>query len=124
MLCSTDIDNPIEEMIEMHTLQPIPPTSTELGTLISHGKQRGYVTADEVQHAVPAAEEADEALDVILDNLNKNGIRIIDEETDAPVVIDEDFGNEHYDRYSVIVSASICGRLAAWRCSPRSKNGN
>jgi RNA polymerase primary sigma factor len=87
-------------MIEMHTLQPIPPTSTELGNLISHGKQRGYVTADEVQHAVPAAEEAAEALDAILDNLNKNGIRIIDEETDAPVGpngIDEDLGNEHYD---------------------------
>lgn len=81
----------------MHTLQPIPPTSTELGNLISHGKQRGYVTADELQHAVPAAEEAAEALDAILDNLNKNGIRIIDEETDATVVIDEDFGNEHYD---------------------------
>ncbi len=81
----------------MHTLQPIPPTSTELGNLISHGKQRGYVTADEVQHAVPAAEEAAEALDAILDNLNKNGIRIIDEESDAIVVIDEDFGNDHYD---------------------------
>jgi len=55
-------------------------TSAALQSLIVHGRQRGYVTTDELNVATPEGQVSAEFIEDLLAWLRENGINVIDNE--------------------------------------------
>ncbi|NJP07457.1 MAG: RNA polymerase sigma factor RpoD [Chloroflexaceae bacterium] len=71
---------------ETETMQPAStPTPQALTNLINQGRQRGYVTLDEVRQMLPMAEENTEAIDIILLKLDEAGVEVALEEDTAAI---------------------------------------
>ncbi len=65
------------------------PPPAELAALIAQGKQRGYVTLDELLQLVPAPEEASESIDALYSALAEAGIPVRDPSDDASPISDD-----------------------------------
>lgn len=81
--------------------RPLPPLNpTDMQALIVQGKQRGFVTLDELLQVVPASEDAAEAMEVAQATLAEAGVPVYDtaddqtaeEEPNGAVAIDLDEG--------------------------------
>ncbi|MBP1464660.1 RNA polymerase sigma factor RpoD [Candidatus Chloroploca sp. M-50] len=81
--------------------RPLPPLNpTDMQALIVQGKQRGFVTLDELLQVVPASEDAAEAMEVAQATLAEAGVPVYDtpddqtaeEEPNGAIAIDLDEG--------------------------------
>ncbi|NCC35880.1 MAG: RNA polymerase subunit sigma, partial [Chloroflexia bacterium] len=81
--------------------RPLPPLNpTDMQALIVQGKQRGFVTLDELLQVVPASEDAAEAMEVAQATLAEAGVPVYDtaddqaaeEEPNGAVALDLDEG--------------------------------
>lgn len=72
-------------MSQTDSPRPIQANLPDLSALMAQGKQRGYITLDELLQVVPAPEEAAEIIDAVYVSLAEAGIPVRDPSDDAVV---------------------------------------
>ncbi len=106
--------------------------SAAVKRLIARGKERGYITFDELNAVLPPDQNSSEQIEDVMANLSEMGIQVVEgeetEDGEAPVAKVEKAEGEGEPKSRPAMStrkasaaptircACICARWAAWSC--------
>jgi len=76
-----------------------------IGELVSRGKQRGFVTEDEILHVIPDAEKSIEELEKLYENLETLGVRVLS--SDEMIRMETDRISEDLEAVIVVVVEQV-----------------
>jgi RNA polymerase primary sigma factor len=88
--------------------------------IIAKGKDRGYITYDELNKALPAGEYTSDQIDETMAMLSDIGITLVEDESDMDEDIDEKIGDEDGDEDDDKAGnlACTCAKWGRWSFCP------